>query len=63
MITVLQRTSEASVKINQKVVGKIGAGLMVLLGIEEEDDQQDIDWLAKKITNLRIFDDENGVMN
>lgn len=59
----LQRTSEASVKINQKVVGKIGAGLMVLLGIEEEDDQQDIDWLAKKITNLRIFDDENGVMN
>lgn len=63
VITVLQRTSEASVKINQKVVGKIDVGLMVLLGIEQADGEGDIDWLTKKICNLRIFDDEAGVMN
>ena len=59
----LQRTSEASVTINQEIAGQIGAGLMILLGIEEADDEQDIDWLCRKICNLRIFDDEFGIMN
>ncbi|WP_422361220.1 D-aminoacyl-tRNA deacylase [Reichenbachiella sp.] len=63
MITVLQRTSEASVKINQEIVGQIEEGLMILLGVEEADDQEDIDWLCRKICNLRIFDDASGVMN
>jgi len=60
---VLQRTSEASVTINQERVGQIDAGLMILLGIEEADGQEDIEWLTRKICNLRIFDDEFGVMN
>ncbi len=59
----LQRTSEASVKINQEIVGEIEEGLMILLGIEEADSQEDIDWLCRKVCNLRIFDDEAGVMN
>ncbi|MEP2025184.1 MAG: D-aminoacyl-tRNA deacylase [Reichenbachiella sp.] len=63
MITVLQRTSEASVQINHEVVGQIEAGLMILLGIEEADSQEDINWLTRKICNLRIFDDEFGIMN
>ncbi|WP_456460326.1 D-aminoacyl-tRNA deacylase [Reichenbachiella sp.] len=63
MITVLQRTSEASVQINQEIVGQIEEGLMILLGIEEADGQEDIDWLCRKVCNLRIFDDEYGIMN
>lgn len=63
MIAVIQRVSEAAVRINQQIRGQIDTGLVVLLGIEEADNQEDIDWLSKKITNLRIFDDENGVMN
>lgn len=63
MITVIQRVSESSVKIEGKIKAQIGVGLMVLLGIEEADSQEDIDWLSKKILNLRIFPDENGVMN
>lgn len=63
MITVIQRVSESSVRINGEVKGQIGMGLMVLLGIEEVDSQDDIDWLGNKIANLRIFPDENGVMN
>lgn len=63
MIVVNQRVSESSVKIDGNVKAKIGLGLMILLGIEEADTQEDIDWLAKKIVNLRIFPDENGVMN
>ncbi|HSF56351.1 MAG TPA: D-aminoacyl-tRNA deacylase [Algoriphagus sp.] len=63
MITVIQRVSESSVKIEGKIKAQIGVGLMVLLGIEEADFQEDIDWLSKKILNLRIFPDENGVMN
>lgn len=63
MITVIQRVSESSVKIEGKIKAQIGVGLMVLLGIEEPDSQEDIDWLSKKILNLRIFPDENGVMN
>lgn len=63
MIVVIQRASEASVKIDGHIKAAIGTGLMILLGIEEADSQEDIDWLSKKIVNLRIFPDENGVMN
>ncbi|MAD96217.1 MAG: D-tyrosyl-tRNA(Tyr) deacylase [Flavobacteriaceae bacterium] len=63
MRIVIQRVSEASVTIDQQIAGQIGNGLLVLLGIEEADDQNDIDWLVKKIINLRIFPDGNGVMN
>src|SRR6186713_1005597 len=63
MIAVIQRVSEASVKINNEIKAKIGAGLLVLLGIEEADAMEDIDWLAGKIVNLRIFNDSEGVMN
>jgi D-tyrosyl-tRNA(Tyr) deacylase len=63
MIVVIQRVSESSVRIDGKVKGEIGEGLMVLLGIEDADTQEDIDWLSKKLVNLRVFPDENGVMN
>lgn len=63
MIAVIQRVSEASVSINQELTNKIGKGLMVLLGIENEDGDSDIQWLSKKIVNLRIFEDEEGAMN
>jgi len=63
MRVVLQRVSEASVTIDQKIKGKIGLGILILLGIEEEDSNQDIEWLVQKITQLRIFSDENGKMN
>lgn len=63
MRIVIQRVSEASVTINNKVKSAIKSGLMILLGIEESDSQEDIEWLCKKIVNLRIFADENGVMN
>jgi D-tyrosyl-tRNA(Tyr) deacylase len=63
MIAVIQRASEASVKIEGKIKAEIGTGLMILLGIEEADREEDIAWLSKKIVNLRIFPDENGVMN
>lgn len=63
MIAVIQRVSQASVEINGKVRAHIRGGLMVLLGIEDADNSEDIDWLANKIVNLRIFNDEAGVMN
>jgi D-tyrosyl-tRNA(Tyr) deacylase len=63
MIVVIQRVSESSVKIEGEIKGAIGPGLMVLLGIEDADNQEDIDWLSKKIVNLRVFPDEFGVMN
>ncbi len=63
MIAVIQRVTEASVEIEQKVKGEIGQGLMILLGIEEIDSEEDIEWLTRKISNLRIFNDEEGVMN
>lgn len=63
MIAVIQRVSEASVKIEGAIKGTIGLGLLVLVGIEEADEQEDINWLSKKITNLRIFEDREGVMN
>ena len=63
MKAVIQRVTKASVTINQKKVASIQNGLLVLIGIEEADTQEDINWLSKKIVNLRIFGDENGVMN
>lgn len=63
MRVVIQRVSEASVTISGETKSEIKGGLMILLGIGEEDSQDDIDWLCGKISNLRIFDDENGVMN
>lgn len=63
MIVVIQRVCESAVKIDGKIKAQIGEGLMILLGIEEADSSEDIEWLSKKIVNLRIFPDENGVMN
>ncbi|MDF2158381.1 D-aminoacyl-tRNA deacylase [Algoriphagus sp. CAU 1675] len=63
MIVVIQRVSEASVKIEGEIKSQIGRGMMILLGIEEADGQEDIEWLSRKIVNLRIFPDENEVMN
>ena len=63
MRTVIQRVQFASVTIDGNVKSKIGRGLLVLVGIEDRDTDEDIEWLCKKIASLRIFDDENGVMN
>jgi D-tyrosyl-tRNA(Tyr) deacylase len=63
MKAVIQRVLEASVKIEGEIVSEIKNGLLILVGIVTEDTKEDIDWLAKKIVNLRIFNDENDVMN
>lgn len=63
MIAVIQRVSEANVSISGELKAQIQQGLLVLLGVESADDQEDIDWLCKKIVNLRIFNDEQAVMN
>lgn len=63
MRIVLQRVSEASVTVEATVTGAIGKGLLVLVGIEDADTDEDIQWLSNKIVNLRIFDDAAGVMN
>ncbi|MEZ4855722.1 MAG: D-aminoacyl-tRNA deacylase [Gelidibacter sp.] len=63
MKAVIQRVSKASVTIENKKVASIKNGLLVLLGIVADDTQEDIKWLSNKITNLRIFNDENGIMN
>ena len=63
MIAVIQRVSSASVTIGQNVKSSINKGLLILVGIEDADNQEDIDWLATKIVNLRIFNDDQGVMN
>jgi len=63
MRAIIQRTSEASVAVDGKIVGQIGLGLLVLLGIEHEDTQEDAAWLAGKITQMRIFSDLDGKMN
>lgn len=63
MRAVIQRVSHASVTINGEVKSNIGKGFLVLLGVVNEDTDEDIEWLASKIANLRVFDDENGVMN
>jgi D-tyrosyl-tRNA(Tyr) deacylase len=60
---VIQRVSEASVTIGTEITGRIGKGMLILLGIEECDREHDIDWLCSKIINLRIFNDNQGVMN
>jgi len=63
MIAVVQRVSSASVTIEGRVKSSINKGLLVLVGIEDADTQEDIDWLANKVVNLRIFNDSEGVMN
>ena len=63
MRVVIQRVQRCSVEVEGKIIGEIGKGLAILLGIEDADTQDDIDWLCGKISRLRIFDDENGVMN
>lgn len=63
MRAVIQRVSKASVTIDDSIHGQIGTGLLVLLGIEDADTTEDIEWLSSKIVNLRIFDDAAGVMN
>jgi D-aminoacyl-tRNA deacylase len=63
MRVVIQRVSEASVTVNESITGSINQGLLVLMGIEDADTIEDIDWLVGKIVNLRIFNDENDVMN
>jgi len=63
MRVVIQRATKASVTIDGKVKSEIGTGLLVLAGFEQADGDEDITWITKKLLNLRIFDDENGVMN
>ena len=63
MRAVIQRVSEASVAVDQKIEGEIAEGLLIFLGIVPEDTSEDLEWLSQKIVNLRIFDDNRGVMN
>ncbi len=63
MRAIIQRVSHASVTVEGEKISEIGQGLLVLVGIEDQDNQEDISWLSPKICNLRIFGDENGVMN
>lgn len=63
MKAVLQRVSKASVTVNSKIISSINNGLLILLGISDEDSKEDILWLSKKIVNLRIFEDTNEIMN
>ena len=63
MKVVIQRVSEASVKVNNEITGEISKGLLLLVGIEENDEKEDAEWLSKKILDLRIFSDEEGKMN
>jgi D-tyrosyl-tRNA(Tyr) deacylase len=63
MRVVIQRVSQASVTVEGEKISEIGMGMLILVGIEDSDNQEDIDWLTNKIVQLRIFDDEQGVMN
>lgn len=63
MRVVIQRVGQASVAINNRIFNEIGKGLLVLVGIESTDSDEDVEWLCGKIVRLRLFDDENGVMN
>lgn len=63
MRAVIQRVSEALVTVEELCTGKIGIGFLVLLGIEDADTKEDVEWLAQKIANLRVFNDDNGLMN
>jgi D-tyrosyl-tRNA(Tyr) deacylase len=63
MRAIIQRVTQASCTVENQITGEIKNGFLVLLGIEDEDAQEDLDWLAPKIANMRIFSDENGLMN
>jgi D-aminoacyl-tRNA deacylase len=63
MRIVIQKVKEAQVKVEENIISSTGKGLLVLLGIEDADTEEDIDWLIKKMVQLRIFNDQNGVMN
>lgn len=63
MKAVVQRSKESSVTVDEKVIGRIDKGLVVLLGVRDDDTLTDLEYIVKKVLNLRIFDDENGVMN
>lgn len=63
MRAVIQRVTEASCKVEGQITGQITNGFLVLLGIEDADNQEDLEWLAQKIANMRVFGDENGLMN
>lgn len=63
MRAIIQRVSEANCKVNGQITGAVNEGFLVLLGIEDTDTHEDLEWLAKKIANMRIFSDENGLMN
>lgn len=63
MRVVIQRTKQSKVSVNDKIIGKISLGLVILVGIQDDDTEEDANWLANKVVNLRIFDDENSVMN
>ena len=63
MKIVIQRVSESSVKVDGKIVGEIGSGFMLLCGIDESDENEDADWLVKKVLDLRIFGDDDGKLN
>lgn len=63
MRAVIQRVNEASCRVDGEITGQIDTGLLVLLGIEETDTEEDLEWLTQKIVNLRIFSDEHGLMN
>ncbi len=63
MRAVIQRVTEATCKVDDKITGAINNGFLVLLGIEDDDNQEDLLWLAQKIANMRVFSDENGLMN
>ena len=63
MRILIQRVKKASVTIDEKMKSMIGGGMLILIGIEESDGDEDIEWLVKKCVNLRIFDDEQGIMN
>jgi D-tyrosyl-tRNA(Tyr) deacylase len=63
MRAVLQRVTQASCTVEDKITGEITSGFLVLLGIEDADTQEDLEWLAQKIVNMRVFGDENGLMN
>lgn len=63
MRAVIQRVTQASCTVDEQITGIIGNGLLVLIGIEDEDSQEDMEWLSQKLVNLRIFGDEQGLMN